>query len=129
MMKMLKKADIVLISLLLIISFIPLALNLVQPAIITADIKVAGKLKQTVVLTAHQGTDTINITAPNGNGHNTIIIKDASIAVADADCPDKICVKTGFASQNGDVIACLPHELVIEVKGGETSRAADVISH
>ena len=126
MIKMLKKADIVLISLLLIISFIPLALNFVRPAIITADIKVAGTLKQTVVLTAHQGTDIINITAPNG--HNTIIIKDASIAVADADCPDKICVKTGFASQNGDVIACLPHELIIEVKGGETRRAADIIS-
>ena len=126
MMKMLKKADIVLISLLLIISFIPLALNLVQPAVLTADIKVAGTLKQTVLLTAHQGTDTIHITTPNG--HNTIVIKDASIAVTDADCPDKVCVKTGFASQNGDVIACLPHKLIIEVKGGEASRAADVIS-
>ena len=27
-----------------------------------------------------------------------------------------VCVKTGKASKKGDVIACLPHKLLIEVK-------------
>ena len=119
MMKMLKKADIVLISLLLIISFIPLSLNLVQPAVLTADIKVAGTLKQTVLLTAHQGTDTIHITTPNG--HNTIVIKDASIAVTDADCPDQLCVRQRSISKNGESIICLPHKLVITIDSPEES--------
>ena len=43
-------------------------------------------------------------------------IEDESIAVVDADCPDLVCVKTGKASKKGDVIACLPHKLLIEVK-------------
>ena len=34
----------------------------------------------------------------------------------DADCPDLVCVKTGKAQKKGDVIACLPHKLLIEVK-------------
>ncbi len=33
-----------------------------------------------------------------------------------ADCHDKICVKTGAISQKGEVIACLPHKLIIEIK-------------
>jgi len=35
--------------------------------------------------------------------------------VAQADCPDKICVHTGPISQEGEVIACLPHGVIIYI--------------
>ena len=67
-----------------------------------------------IPLTGHTGTEDIVIA--DGHGANTIRIEDESIAVVDADCPDLVCVKTGKASKRGDVIACLPHKLLIEVK-------------
>jgi hypothetical protein len=37
----------------------------------------------------------------------------------DADCPDKLCEKTGKISKNGETIVCLPHRVVVEIQGGE----------
>lgn len=48
-------------------------------------------------------------------GYNRIHIREGSIAVVDADCPDKLCVKQGYISSGGLPIVCLPHKLSIEV--------------
>lgn len=48
-------------------------------------------------------------------GHvNTVEIKDGKIRVKQADCPDKVCVKTGWLSSSAIPIVCLPNHLVIE---------------
>ena len=39
-------------------------------------------------------------------GENLIVVEDEEIFVQEADCPDKICVKTGRLSQVGQVAAC-----------------------
>ncbi|MBP0956170.1 MAG: NusG domain II-containing protein [Oscillospiraceae bacterium] len=51
-----------------------------------------------------------------GGGVNTIEIKDHMIHVKEADCPDGICIKTGWiGGENGTApIVCLPNRLVIE---------------
>ena len=67
-----------------------------------------------IPLTGHTGMEEIRIA--DGDGENIIRIEGETIAVIDADCPDLVCVHTGAASQKGDVIACLPHKLLIEVK-------------
>ena len=67
-----------------------------------------------IPLTGHTGTEEIRIS--DEDGENIIRIEGETIAVIDADCPDLVCVHTGAASQKGDVIACLPHKLLIEVK-------------
>lgn len=51
-----------------------------------------------------------------GGGVNTVEIKDGRIRVKDADCPDKVCVKTGWLSSSAIPIVCLPNYLVIEFK-------------
>ena len=48
-------------------------------------------------------------------GHNLIRVKDGTVLVAQADCPDKVCVLTGPIGQEGEVIACLPHGLIIYI--------------
>lgn len=53
---------------------------------------------------------------------NIIEIKDGKIRVSDADCPDKICVNTGWLSA-GIPIVCLPNRLVIEFAENETDAA------
>ena len=52
-------------------------------------------------------------------GRNLVRVKDGTVAVVQADCPDKVCVHTGPISQEGEVIACLPHGLIIYIPRGE----------
>ena len=59
------------------------------------------------------------ITIEREDGYNTLIIENGGICVSDADCGDHTCIHTGRISREGEQIVCLPHELVIEVIGGE----------
>ena len=49
-------------------------------------------------------------------GRNLIRVKDGAVMVAQADCPDKVCVQTGPIRQEGEVIACLPHGLIVYIQ-------------
>lgn len=49
-------------------------------------------------------------------GENTLVIKDGYAFVSHADCPDKTCVNTGKINMTTQVIACMPHGLVITVE-------------
>ncbi len=48
-------------------------------------------------------------------GTNTLIIKDGKAYMTDADCPDKLCVRQGKISRNGETITCLPNKLTVTV--------------
>lgn len=52
-------------------------------------------------------------------GRNLIRVEDGTVMVVQADCPDKVCVHTGPISQEGEVIACLPHGVIIYIPWGE----------
>lgn len=59
-------------------------------------------------------------------GFNRIRVEDGKIAVIDASCPDKICVKQGFIFNGIIPVVCLPNKLTISVSGesGEYDAAA-----
>ncbi len=53
----------------------------------------------------------------DGNGGtNTLVVKDGAVSMTEANCPDLICVFTGSISHTGEVIACLPHSLIITIQ-------------
>ncbi|MDR2132056.1 MAG: NusG domain II-containing protein [Clostridiales Family XIII bacterium] len=52
-------------------------------------------------------------------GYNRIVVEAGGIRVAEADCASKTCVHIGTKRLPGEMIACLPHRLVIKIKGGE----------
>ena len=52
-------------------------------------------------------------------GHNHLSIRDGSAQVAEADCPDGLCMYQGRISQNGEMNVCLPHLLIVEVISGD----------
>lgn len=115
---MLKKADIVLILLLFLLSLIPL-LKFGQPEpACYAEIRQDGQIIQRVQLTGHTGITefTVDFEQDGQKKHNHIRVENEKISVDEADCPDKICVHTGAISQPGEIIACLPHKLIIEIK-------------
>ncbi len=55
----------------------------------------------------------------SAEGVNHLVIKEGYAYLKDADCPDKLCVKMGRINKEGQSIICLPHKVVIEIKGGE----------
>lgn len=50
---------------------------------------------------------------------NVITVKNGKVSVTYADCADKICTHFPPADNAGSAIICLPHKLVIVVRGGE----------
>lgn len=65
--------------------------------------------------------DTIVIPEKEGEGYNLLMISGGKAFLSDADCPDKLCVKQGSISRNGESIICLPHKLVVRITAKEES--------
>ena len=55
---------------------------------------------------------------------NTLEIKDHKIRVLEADCPDKVCVNTGWLDSPAIPIICLPNKLIIEFENNDADAAA-----
>ena len=118
MNKLLKKTDIVLIVLLFALSLLPLV-KFGQPELACyAEIRQTGKVIERIQLTGHTGVTelTLPYETDGQEKHNHIRIENEYIAVTAADCPDKICIQTGAISHAGEISACLPHKLIIEIK-------------
>lgn len=58
----------------------------------------------------------------NEYGQNTVVITDGRIYVECADCKDQICVEHAPIGCAHELIVCLPHRLVIEIKGGKEAQ-------
>lgn len=81
-----------------------------------AVVKQNGKIIKNIDLNKVNGTEQF-IVKYNGSHFNKIKMQKGKISIEDADCPDKICVKTGWISEPGQSIVCLPHKLIIEIEG------------
>lgn len=125
-----KKWDIIIISVLIILSFIPeLIFGIVMGKSYNqtyAEITLNGKFYKKIILSEHVGEDTLDI--KSDYGYNVIDIQDQSIKIIDADCKDQICVKSGFISKPGESLVCLPHKLMVEIKSNNSQDNADIIS-
>ena len=51
------------------------------------------------------------------HGFNVIEIAEGKVRVSKADCPDLLCVHTGWRQHAGQVIVCLPHYFVVRIVG------------
>ena len=108
------KNDILLIAALLLLALIVwgvLRLTREQggEAIVTVD----GQLAATIPLS-------VEATLPVGEGQgfrNVVEVSGGRVRVSDADCPDRLCVRQGWIAYDGESIVCLPHKLVVTVRG------------
>lgn len=54
------------------------------------------------------------------SGHtNKLIIKNGSVWIETASCPDELCVKQGKIRNAGQSIVCLPNRVVVEIEKNE----------
>lgn len=51
-----------------------------------------------------------------GKYHEIIEVEKGRIRFKEADCPDKICVKTGWLTKVGDIAVCLPNKAIIKIE-------------
>lgn len=128
-MRIIKKMDIVIIVLLLIISFTPhlIFFKTSQKSSKNnyAIIQVDGKIHKKIDLSKVKKSEKVNLNLPNGK--NTLLIKNNNIQMDSANCNDALCVKQGNISKVGQTIICLPHKLIIEIKGDELDSKDDLI--
>lgn len=113
---MLKKKDMILIGALLCVAVAGLLIvQLMQRqsgALVT--VTVAGYTYGTYSLDSSQV-----IEVEDEMGYNLIVIEDGYVRMEEADCPDQYCVKHAKIHYSHETIICLPHELVVEISGGE----------
>jgi hypothetical protein len=81
----------------------------------TATVEINGKLYGKYEL-KKTGNKIMNLELPDGE-HSTVEFKDGRVRIQQADCPDKVCVRTGWISKPGEVIVCLPYRIVVKISG------------
>jgi len=126
---MFKKWDFIIIIALLCLSFIPeliFGLSLDKSSTGNyASITLDGKPYKTIDLTNHRGEEQFPIETEHG--YNIIAVRNSSIGIIEADCPDQLCIKAGFIEKPGELLVCLPHKLMIEIKTDASTAGLDVI--
>lgn len=118
MIKDIKKGDIFLLAIFvaaaLLIAFSPFLQRRgssgkhSQPLVL--KIRISGELYGTYDLNQNQ---TIRIQNPYGS--NTLSIQSGTVSMTESDCRNQICVQTGPIEAPGQMIVCLPHELIAEI--------------
>ena len=117
-----RKKDILLLLALLGLAGIGMLLLQLRPAADRVVIRQDGK-----VLGSYRLAHDQEILLDNEWGRNKIYIKGGQVYVAEADCPDQICVRHQPVSRDQETIVCLPHRLVIEVIRAE-EKGVDMVA-
>jgi hypothetical protein len=58
----------------------------------------------------------------NNNGEYDVLIvaENGKIHFEEANCPDKVCIKTGWISKPGQSAACVPAGIIIKITGEDS---------
>lgn len=126
MIKDIKKGDIFLLAIFvaaaLLIAFSPFLQcrgssgKHSQPLVL--KIRISGELYGTYDLNKNQ-----SIQIQNQYGSNTLSIQNGTVSMTESDCRNQICVQTGPIEAPGQMIVCLPHELIAEITASSDSVA------
>lgn len=127
LLKMMKVGDGIIIGFLVILSFLPLAflrnqkkdLDLAADLVDYAVISVDGDEIHRMELTDDYIRESYSYESEEG--HENLIQRDGNkVYMADANCPDLLCVQQGEISEVGETIVCLPHRVVVEIVSGNS---------
>lgn len=59
-------------------------------------------------------------------GTNTVSVKNGTVTIIHADCPDKLCEKEKIDSSGGSIV-CLPNRLSVIIENTKSENKADVL--
>lgn len=83
-----------------------------------------------VLYTAPLGEDR-TVSLPGPLGETVLSVHDGRAGVETASCPNKVCMGMGKIDRPGELVACVPNELLIRIEGtaGSEERDYDLLSH
>lgn len=58
----------------------------------------------------------------------TVEVADGAARVAASDCPDQVCVRTGWLSRPGETAACVPAGILLRIDG-ENPEEVDAVAY
>ena len=114
-----KRGDVVILILALLLCAAPLLMLLPAPSVPTrAVVRQNGAVLCTLPLEADAEKE---ILSPDGSGFNLVRVQSGTVCITDADCP------MGAISRAGETLVCLPHRLTITLEGAAGS-ALDAVT-
>ena len=119
-----KRGDLVLVALLLVLSVIMMCLTLTGGSTgAVARICVDGQEVAQLPLDID-----VTYEIPGGMG-NVVEISGGQVRMLRADCPDASCVAQGFISRTGQCIVCLPARVTVTVVSARNSDGLDAVAY
>ncbi len=106
------KKKLVCIILLFAVLACILFLIMPKPSATKARLSIDGKVVKEFDLRTQEGF-TENFSSYGAN--ITIQVENGKIRVLESDCPDKICVHTGFIENFTQTAVCLPNKAILEI--------------
>lgn len=55
------------------------------------------------------------VTLDGIRGKFTVESREGRVAMINADCPNHICMRTGWRSRSGEMIVCVPNKVVVRI--------------
>lgn len=81
-----------------------------------------------VVFTAPLATEH-SVSLPGPLGETLVTIHDGRVCIDDSPCPLKVCMGMGEVSRTGELLACVPNDLLVRIEGAEEEeRGYDLLS-
>ena len=87
--------------------------TIAKTAIITQNNKVLSRIR----LDQITGRSTVNYA---GQYQGTIEAENGRIRFSHAECPDQVCVHTGWITRPGQIAVCLPAGVIIKIEGEDS---------
>ena len=123
-LKLVKKADLIVIAALLLLGAALLALRGAGQKALTAHVSVNGETLYSIDLSTV--TEPRELSLPGGA---VIRVERGSAAFVSSPCRGQDCVRCGKLTRAGQAAACVPTKTLLVIVGGSPSGAPDAVSY
>ncbi len=116
------KGDIILIASVVLLSAVLFALSFFGSSQdLTAEIYVGGEKAHSIFLSEVTESYTVR------ENYCELLIEKDGVTFVYSDCGDKLCVKKGKLTKQGDTMACVPEKVVVILKGTDNKNIDAVV--
>lgn len=120
--KQLKKGDILIYVVVIIVSLLML---IIAPSLLAGGGSEEGPLQARIIVDG-EVFHTIDENELFTGGeysfeahelHYLVSYEGGSVRIEEADCPDQVCVRTGWLKSDGQIAACVPGHVLLRIEG------------
>jgi len=79
------------------------------------EIQVGSQIYRRVAIKSNDYKEIIPI--KSNLGLNVLKIYNGGVEMIESDCGNSVCINTGFINGIDEMIVCLPHEILVQIKG------------